>query len=187
VAPTVALTSPAANASFTAPASVSLVAAAADSDGGVTRVDFYAGTTAIGSATTSPYTATWTGVAAGSYTLTARATDTAGAVTTSAPVAVVVTAPANVAPTVALTSPANGTVVKSGTAVVVTASASDKDGTIARVEFYAGATLIGSAASAPYQVTWRPALGTFTLTARAYDNAGAVTTSAGVTIQVRKK
>jgi len=92
VAPTVSLTSPVSGASFTAPASIVLTAAAADSDGSIAKVEFYQGTTLLGIATTSPYSYTWTGVAAGTYTITAKATDNAGAVTTSAAVSVTVAA-----------------------------------------------------------------------------------------------
>ncbi|TWI90920.1 glycosyl hydrolase family 18 protein [Chitinophaga japonensis] len=89
-APSVTITSPAANASFTAPATVNITAAAADADGSVTKVEFYNGATRLGEDNASPFTYSWTNVAAGNYTLSARATDNAGAVTTSATVAIVV-------------------------------------------------------------------------------------------------
>lgn len=94
VAPTVSLTSPTNGATFTAPASLTLTATAADADGSVSQVAFYNGSTLLGTDTSSPYTYAWTGVAAGTYSLTARATDNAGAVTTSGAVNVTVgTAP----------------------------------------------------------------------------------------------
>ncbi|MDP9846929.1 glycoside hydrolase family 48 protein [Streptosporangium lutulentum] len=89
--PTAAITSPSAGATFTAPATVAIAANAADGDGTVAKVDFLNGTTLLGSDTTAPYAYNWTGVAAGSYSLTARATDNQGAVTTSAPVGISVT------------------------------------------------------------------------------------------------
>ncbi|WP_405145154.1 cellulose binding domain-containing protein [Sphaerisporangium sp. NBC_01403] len=89
-APTVSLTSPTAGQTFTAPATVNLAATAADSDGTVSKVDFYNGTTLLGTDTTAPYTYSWTGVAAGSYSLTAKATDNLGATTTSSPVGITV-------------------------------------------------------------------------------------------------
>ena len=94
IAPTVSLTSPVVGATFTAPASISLTANAADSDGTVSKVDFYSGATLLNTDTSSPYGYTWTGVVAGTYSITAKATDNAGAVTTSAAVSVTVnTAP----------------------------------------------------------------------------------------------
>lgn len=90
VPPAVELTGPADGATFTAPASVTVGATAADADGTVVRVDFHANGTLIGSDDTAPYDVSWTGVAAGTYTLTAVATDNAGATTTSSPAAIAV-------------------------------------------------------------------------------------------------
>ena len=93
-APSVSITSPAPNSSFTAPANTTIGASAADSDGAVVRVDFLASGNFIGSDTSAPYQVAWSNVAAGTYTLTARATDDDGAVTTSSGVTVTVSAPA---------------------------------------------------------------------------------------------
>src|SRR5258708_31126715 len=73
--PTVSLTSPAANASFTAPATVTLHPTAADADGTVTTVEFFNGSASLGVVTTAPYSFTWSNVAAGAYNLTVVATD----------------------------------------------------------------------------------------------------------------
>jgi RHS repeat-associated protein len=89
-APTVSITSPAANATFTAPASITLTANAQDTDGTVTQVQYFANASPIGTATASPYSFNWTNVAAGTYSLTAVATDNVGATTTSAPVPITV-------------------------------------------------------------------------------------------------
>lgn len=88
--PAVSLTSPANGVSFTAPATIQLTANASDSDGTIARVDFFQGTTTIGSVTTVPYTFSWTNVAQGPYALIAVGTDNDGAVTTSAVVNVTV-------------------------------------------------------------------------------------------------
>ncbi|OON67165.1 glycosyl hydrolase [Hymenobacter sp. CRA2] len=89
--PTVSLTSPSAGASFTAPASITISANAADANGTVSKVEFFQGSTKLGEDTSSPYSFTWSNVAAGSYSITARATDNAGATTTSSAVNVTVT------------------------------------------------------------------------------------------------
>ena len=180
-APTVKLTAPTANAVFAAPASIPLTASATDSDGTITKVEFYRGTTLIATDTTSPYTATWANAPAGSYSLTAKATDNQGVVSTSPAVPVKV----NALPTVTLTSPtANQTVLAQST-VTLTANATDTDGTIARVEFYQGTTLIGSATSAPYTVAWANApAGSYSLSAKAIDNDGGSTSSAPVSLTV---
>ncbi|QMU31024.1 DUF4082 domain-containing protein [Adhaeribacter radiodurans] len=90
-APTVAITSPANGATFTAPASITINANAADtSPGTVSKVDFYNGTTLLGTDVSSPYSFAWSNVAAGTYSLTARATDNGGTTTTSAAVSITV-------------------------------------------------------------------------------------------------
>src|SRR6185295_5865764 len=90
--PVVSITSPANGANFTAPASIVINASASDSDGSITKVEFYQGTTLLNTDVASPYTFTWSNVAAGSYTLTAKAYDNASpaAVTTSSPINVTV-------------------------------------------------------------------------------------------------
>jgi hypothetical protein len=91
----VSLTSPANGATFTAPATINLTANAADADGSVSKVDFYNGTFLLNTDTTTPYSFSWTNVAAGTYSLTAVATDNAGGVTTSAVVSVTVSGSGN--------------------------------------------------------------------------------------------
>ena len=63
--PNVSITSPANGTSQAGPASFTINATASDSNGTVSRVDFYAGGTLLGSDTSSPYSFNWTGVAAG--------------------------------------------------------------------------------------------------------------------------
>jgi hypothetical protein len=91
--PTVTLTAPPGGSTFTAPASIAIQASASDPENQLVRVEFYSGATLLGSDTTAPYTFAWSNVPAGSYTLTARAYDAAGASATSASVAVSVAAP----------------------------------------------------------------------------------------------
>ncbi len=84
----VAITAPLSNATYTAPASIDLAATATVSTGTIAKLTFRNGTTIIGEDAASPYTFAWTGVAAGSYTITAEATDNTGKVITSTPVAI---------------------------------------------------------------------------------------------------
>ncbi len=179
--PTVTITGPANNASFTTPANVSLTANATDSDGTVAKVDFFDGGTLVGTATAAPFGVTIAYVAAGAHTLTARATDNLGASTTSAAVSILVDSP----PTVTITGPANNAVFIAPANITVTATAGDADGNVAKVDFFDGATLVGTATAAPFGVTLaNVAAGAHTLTAIATDNLGLSTTSAGVSIQV---
>jgi len=88
--PSVSLTSPADGATFAAGSNISLAATASDPGGSVTQVQFYQGTTLLGTDTSSPYGLTWTNVPAGTYSLTAVATDNGGAMTTSVAVSITV-------------------------------------------------------------------------------------------------
>ena len=183
--PSVALTEPATGAAFTAPANITMTADATDTDGTIAKVDFYQGSTLIGSDTTSPYSITWSNVAAASYSLTTVATDDDGASTTSAARSITVTAPPNQPPSVALTAPAAGASFTAPANITVSADASDTDGTIARVDFYQGSTLIGSDTTSPYSLTWSSvSIGAYSLTAVANDDDSATTTSAARTITV---
>jgi chitinase len=182
--PSVSITSPTNSASFSMPASITINATAADTDGTITKVDFYRGTTLLFSDNTAPYSLTWTGAAAGTYSLTAKATDNSGGITTSTAVSVVVKA-TNTAPSVSITSPVNNVPFNAPASVTINATAADTDGTITKVDFYNGATLLNSDNAAPYSFIWaNVAAGTYTLTAKATDNSGSVTTSAAVTIVV---
>ena len=91
--PTVSITTPSGGATFTAPATIAIGATAADSDGTVARVNFFAGSTLLGTDQAAPYTFTWSNVPAGTYSLTAVATDDDNAVTSSSAVSVTVTSP----------------------------------------------------------------------------------------------
>jgi phosphatidylglycerophosphate synthase len=176
-APVVAMTAPAGGTSYTAPATVSLSATATTTDGTIARVEFYNGGTLLGTDTTAPYTYSWSGVAAGSYTLTARAVGSNGQATVSAPASITVTTA--VAPVVAMTAPAGGTSYTAPATVSLSATATTTDGTIARVEFYNGGTLLGTDTAAPYSFSWSSvAAGTYTLTARAVGSNGQATVSA---------
>ena len=183
--PTVTLIAPASNTTYTAPATINFQATASDSDGTIARVDFYAGAQLILSDATSPYNATWNNVPAGTYDLTAVATDDAGADATSSTARVTVNAAVNQAPTVAITSPASGASYAAPATITINANASDGDGTVTRVDFYRGSTLIASDTASPYSVTWSSApAGTYALTAVAFDSGGASSSSAAVNVTV---
>jgi len=181
--PSVAIASPLPGTQFAAPANVNLSATASDSDGTVAKVDFYAGTTLLGTAHTPPYAFTWSNVAAGTYSLIAKATDNTGLSASSLPVSISVKQ--NAAPIVSLTVADSGATRYAPASVTLTATASDSDGTISKVEFYQGSTLIGTATAPPYALSWTdvPA-GSYVVTAKALDNAGASGTSNAIPITV---
>ncbi|MBC7486646.1 MAG: T9SS type A sorting domain-containing protein [Cytophagaceae bacterium] len=184
-APIVTLTSPAAGATAVSPAVFTLTATATDADGSIAKVEFYNGSTLLFTDNIAPFTYSWTGVTAGSYILTAKATDNLGLSTTSASrtVTVTTTTPVNQVPVVNLTSPINGASAVAPASFTLTAAATDADGSVAKVDFYNGATLLFSDNAAPFNYSWTGVVaGTYTLTAKATDNAGASATSTAVVV-----
>jgi hypothetical protein len=182
--PAVSLTSPTTGATFTAPATLNMAATASDPENRLARVEFYNGTTLLFNDTAAPYAWSWTNVAAGTYTLTARAYDSDGAQASSTAVTVTVGS-SNGAPTVALTSPANGATLTAPATINMAANASDPENQMARVEFYNGTTMLGSDTSAPYTYSWtNVGAGTYALTAVAVDAAGNRTTSSAASVTV---
>jgi|GEM_PF-1053372 len=93
----------------------------------------------------------------------------------------------NSPPTVALTNPTNTITIPANTPLQLKANATDPDGTITEVGFYNGTTLLNDPpqTSAPWEHTWTPVTpGTYSITAKAKDNNGAVATSLAVTVNV---
>jgi RHS repeat-associated protein len=182
-APTVRLRAPLNNAAYPASAPIELVATATDTDGGITKVDFFDGATLLGTVTAAPYTFRWTNATAGSHAITARATDNAGAQTTSAAVTVSVTAAANLPPTVSMiATPTNATAPAT---ILLNAAANDADGSVAKVDFFNGSTLLASVSQAPYTYNWmNVTAGSYTITAKATDDGGAVTVSEPAAVTV---
>jgi hypothetical protein len=181
----VSITSPANNALFATGSTVTINANATDTDGTVAKVEFFQGTTKLGEDLTTPYSFAWASVPAGSYSLTAKATDNLSAVTTSTAIAITVSTTANIAPAVSITSPANNALFATGSTVTINANATDTDGTIAKVEFFQGATKLGEDFTTPYSLAWVGVpVGSYSLTAKATDNLGAVTTSTAIAITV---
>ncbi len=189
--PTVALTAPTDGATFTLPLTLTLSATAADPDGSIAKIEFFQGATKLGEATTAPFTFPLPLTSAGSFTYTARAIDNLGATADSTAVTITVTSP-NQPPTVVLTAPADGTLLTAPATVTLTATASDPDGSIARVEFHQNATKLGEL-TAPdtaggstftFSLTSGLAPGTYPFSAVAIDNLNATATSADVTVTV---
>jgi hypothetical protein len=72
-APTITLAAP--TVSGNAPATVNLSATAADANGSIIKVEFFNGATLLNTDLSAPYSFSWTNVAAGTYSITAKATD----------------------------------------------------------------------------------------------------------------
>ncbi len=141
------------------------------------------GALTLGSDGSFAYTpsANWSGLDSFTY----RAGDTRSGLSSNAIVWLDVGA-INDAPTVSLTSPINNTGFNAYADITVSATATDVDGTVSIVEFYAGTSgKIGEMDSAPYSMVWGSVPpGVYALTAVASDMDGALKTSTVVTVTV---
>jgi subtilisin family serine protease len=157
---------------------------------GVSRVELRINGALVGTDTASPWQFGWNSasVANGSVTVTATAYDAAGNSSVSPTVTLNVSnatlAPVDTTvPSVAIASPTGGSV---GGSVKVSVNATDNVG-VTRVELLVNSTVIASSNVAPFAFTWNTSAytnGAATLTARAYDAAGNVGTSANVVVNV---
>jgi hypothetical protein len=170
--PVVNITNPANGASFITGSSIVIDATATD-NGAVTQVEFFVDGVSVGVDATSPYSATYVGVA-GSHCLTARATDNLGATTTTP--CTNITVANNPPPVVSITAPVNGANFIAGSAISIAANATD-NGAVTQVEFFVDGVSVGVDLTSPYTASYVGVLGAHCITATATDNLGATATT----------
>jgi peptidoglycan/xylan/chitin deacetylase (PgdA/CDA1 family) len=184
--PTVSLTAPTEGATLTGTA-VTISADAADNIA-VASVEFFVGATSVGIDTTEPYSVTWdsTAVADGPVSITAVAVDTSANDATSAGISATVDNAFHdiTDPTVDLTAPDSGALLAGS--VTISADATD-DVAVGSVEFFIGATSVGTDSTAPFSVEWdstAAADGPVSITAVATDTStnSATSTAVGATV-----
>jgi hypothetical protein len=185
--PVVSISSPTKSNAFFAPATITIDANASDPDGSVAKVEFYNGSSLLGEINSAPYSYTWKEVPAGTFFITAAATDNKGLRTVSAPVTVVVeksTTGVNQLPSVSVKI-SNSKKPKKHDNVVIIAEASDPDGTISKVELKSGDVTIVEMTATPFVYTLLNVdTGTYVITAIATDNLGASITSDAFKLRV---
>jgi hypothetical protein len=186
VAPTISITSPIDGG--TATGTIQIAANASDNRG-VVGIQFAVDGINLGAEdTTSPYGINWNTALATNdiHTITARARDAAGNVSTST-ISVTVNNPIDTtAPSVSVTSPTDGATII-GTATL-SANATDDFGVVG-VQFQVDGLNVGTEdTTSPYSMTWNSssvADGPHTITAFAHDAAGNYATSSVATITVQ--
>jgi len=186
-APTVTITSPTNGNMFVGPANINIVASASDSDGTISKVDFFDNGELIGTGTATgqnQYSLNWTNAPFGDHSLIAIATDNAGKSNLSGAANIIVNGMA----TVSITSPTTWTAFQAPANITINADASYGGGSIIRVDFYANGALLGTGAflgGYQYSFTWtNVSSGSYALTTVAIDNNGIATTSSPVPIDV---
>jgi hypothetical protein len=187
--PVVSITAPTNQSTFTEGENLTITANASETNGAIASVSFYNGVSLLGTSTSSPYSYVWNNLPAGSYTLTAKATDDQNTSATSNPVFVTVnSAPApSIAVqepvTIRITDPSNGETIPVGSDITITTATT---GNIAKVNFYNRWVYLGSSDSAPYTFTLTNASsGVYRFIAKAVDDNGNTVTSNRVFVKVR--
>jgi len=95
--PSVSISDPISGTNFLPGSDITITADANDSDGTISKVEFFTGgSNKIGEATSFPFSFIWTDVAAGNYILTAKATDNEGGSKTSLSTEITVQIPVDV-------------------------------------------------------------------------------------------
>lgn len=169
--PSVSITAPVNGGTFTVGTNIGVSANASDSDGSITKVEFFRGATSLGVDTSAPYSVTWSNAGAGSYSLTAVATDNQGATKTSGAVSITVqvsqtdTSPPSVPS--GLTSPS-----QTDTTITLAWSASTDNIGVAAYDVYRNGTLIGSPGTNGFSATALTPSTSYTFQVRARDAAG---------------
>ena len=167
------LLSPVTNAGYAAPATIELAAEALRTTGVVAGVEYYHGSTLLGTSTNrwNAYRYVWSDVPEGTYTLTAKIVNVPGPSSNAATV--------TVAPTLGLssgsvTSPGAGATLYADGGVHLRGEASAAPGyTVAWVEYWWNGSEIGWSDRAPYPFIWKnPPPGTHTIEVRIVDTAG---------------
>ncbi|MGY3571440.1 chitinase C-terminal domain-containing protein [Vibrio paucivorans] len=90
----------------------------------------------------------------------------------------------NELPVATLTSPQMSDSIVEGDAVTLSASASDSDGTVSRVEFLVNGVLVGQSTSSPYSTSWTAVAGTQLFSVVAYDDQNAASNESSLSLNV---
>jgi Bacterial Ig domain/Putative Ig domain len=183
--PTVAITTPTTGSSFIGPTNIN-IGVLASSPGKLTKVEFFQGTTLLGTSTVAPYAFTWASAPLGTYALKAEAFDSYGIGAFSPVVNLqVIDQP----PAISLSTPTTG-LTFSPTAIVALAFTTVSSASVTKIEIYRNNVLVATLTSPSSGNTWsfsetgQLPVGKYSYYARAYDASGASSDSAMVTVVV---
>ncbi|PZU26956.1 MAG: hypothetical protein DI584_10450, partial [Stenotrophomonas sp.] len=183
----VSIDSPSAGATFQAPANVVIQTSAFTIDDGVyvSQLRILRSGQVLASVVGDSLSYTLTNLPAGTYTVTANARSNLGG-QASVNRTFEVVQPGDRPPVISL-NPATGQPFIGPATVHLSANASDPDGQVVRVDYYANGSHIGSSSSAGFAFTRdNVPPGLYQITGVAVDNNGKMTTSAAITVGVEQ-
>ncbi|MBI3852696.1 MAG: DUF1565 domain-containing protein [Verrucomicrobia bacterium] len=182
LAPFVTLATPDHQTIFLDPPATIMLRAYSTTSNQVVKVEYYQDDVKIGEDYAWPYALIVNELGIGNYTFRAVVTDTSGMMVSNSLQIIVDT---NIAPTAELTGPTNGAVFGPFANIALNASATDANGSVAQVAFYAGTNLLRVLTNGSFGMAWSNMIaGNYSLKAVATDNYGVSTTSAPVVITV---
>src|SRR5207253_5738476 len=166
---------------------LTIIANASLPSGIIKGVELFANDQSLGEVTlssTNEYNLTWEKIRRGIWSIYAVATDGSGITTTSATVAITV----GKRPSVTVVSPSEGTRFPASTNLSVKVKATQPEGSVRKIDFFANDKLIGTAndiGTEKFLLTWRNVPeGFYSLTAVATDDLGVAGKSAPVRVIV---
>ncbi len=183
--PAITITSPSDGEIIETGVVVNVQASVVNTIGTIDSVEFFINNSKTSTVLNSPYSFNWL-ITEGSFELKAVATDSYGATDTSD--VVQFTVQTNAAPTVTIISPGHNDVLRHNTTILIQANASDADGSVEVVTFYANGGYIGEVFSEPYEVEWLASVldSNITIIASAEDNDGK-TKNAVITVHITEE
>ncbi|KOO14874.1 ABC transporter substrate-binding protein [Vibrio xuii] len=186
-APEIGITQPTGQVELQLGDSLNVVADASDVDNDLAGVEFYVDGQKLTTKTQPPFNFQFTPANEGLYTFHTAAYDIAGNRTESPPQAFKVTAPVveTTPPVISIVSPQSHVNTLSGESIVVAAQASDVDGDLTEVRFYANGELLATKKSAPYTAVVIAQEGRTAIVAEAIDAAGHKTRTSEINITAK--
>ncbi|MFK7924045.1 MAG: Ig-like domain-containing protein, partial [Bacteroidia bacterium] len=174
IPPTVSISAPLDATIYPSPQTITLSANATDADGTVDSVEFFVNGASVGTVNAAPWQIAYVIPAPGTYDVYAIVIDDDANSTTSATIQFSVPF---TNPIVSIIAPLDGTIYPSPQVVNITANATDPNGTISNVRFYANGVSIGTVFFSPWQINLNVPVGTYDVYAIATDNQLNSTTS----------
>ncbi len=175
IKPTVSFTTPVEGSHFyPTPDTLTVKVDAFDTDGYITKVEFRDNLHGlVGVDSVAPYSMNFGFAEAGFYYISAKAIDNRGDYGFALTSVTIDEWPVNEKPLIAISSPAKNQTSLAPATIIIDAAAFDPDGTVAKVDFFMGSTLLGTDYSAPYNFVWNNvSAGTYNIVGKVTDNQG---------------
>ncbi len=185
--PSIGITQPNHNQTFTLGQDILIRANASDPEGKVQKVEFFQGDQVISTVETAPFEFNLQGAPIGNYVIKAKVFDDQGLTAGSSLVniSVIEESSVNQAPSVSIIQPNQNQTFIIGQDILIRTNASDPENKIQKVEFFYGEEIIAIINTAPYEVLWRNApLGTHILKTKIFDGQNLTAESSRINISV---